>query len=161
MTDDGKRTLQKKNIYLLQQATSTASKTLSGSLCYCTLKQIFTLKDWYLICWFIVRILEVRLPKRHNRLNVQQQNNHPVLQPLYRSTCLSQHLHIRIGGFCWCKVLLPACSADGNQRIHIREKTLEFSSTLSLYLIYMYLRLNVTHIHTHSCLTALCPRLPG
>jgi len=92
----------------------------------------------------------VRLPKRHNRLNVQQQNNHPVLQPLYRSTCLSQHLHIRIGGFCWCKVLLPTCSADGNQHIHIREKTLEFSSTLSLYLIYMYLRLNVTHIHTHT-----------
>ena len=31
-----------------------------------------------------------------------------VLQPLYRSTCLSQHLQLRTGGFCWCKVLLPA-----------------------------------------------------
>ena len=32
-----------------------------------------------------------------------------VLQPLYRSTCVSQHLQLRTGGFCCCKVLLPAC----------------------------------------------------
>jgi len=32
-----------------------------------------------------------------------------VLQPLYRSTCISQHLQLRTGGFCWCKVLLLAC----------------------------------------------------
>jgi len=29
--------------------------------------------------------------------------------PLYRSTCISRHLQLRIGGFCWCKVLLSAC----------------------------------------------------
>jgi len=28
---------------------------------------------------------------------------------VYRSTCVSQHLQLRTGGFCWCKVLLPAC----------------------------------------------------
>ena len=30
-----------------------------------------------------------------------------VLWPLYRSTCVSQHLQLRTGGFCWCRVLLP------------------------------------------------------
>ena len=29
--------------------------------------------------------------------------------PLYRSTCISRHLQLRTGGFCWCKVSLPAC----------------------------------------------------
>jgi len=62
-----------------------------------------------------------------------------VLWPLYRSTCVSWHVQLRTGGFCWCKVLLPL--ADGNQRIRIREKTLKFSSTL-LYTLspyrYMY-----------------------
>jgi len=61
-----------------------------------------------------------------------------ILQPLYRSTCVSRHLRLRTWGFCWCKVLLPHALADGNQRIWIREKTLEVSSTvlstLSLYL---------------------------
>ena len=33
------------------------------------------------------------------------------------------------GGFCWCKVLYcPHALADGNQRIRIREKMLEFST---------------------------------
>ena len=34
-----------------------------------------------------------------------------ILWPLYRSrsTCVSRHLQLRTGGFCWCKVLLPAC----------------------------------------------------
>jgi len=32
-----------------------------------------------------------------------------VLQPVYRSACISQHLQLRTGGFCWCKVLLPSC----------------------------------------------------
>jgi len=34
------------------------------------------------------------------------------------------------GGFCRCKVLLPACPADGNQCIRIREKMPEFSSAV-------------------------------
>ena len=54
----------------------------------------------------------------------------PVLQPLYRSTCVSRHLQLRSGGFCWCKVLLLHALADGNQCIWIREKTLEFCSTV-------------------------------
>jgi len=32
-----------------------------------------------------------------------------VIRPLYRLTCVSQHLELKTGGFCWCKVLLPAC----------------------------------------------------
>jgi len=32
-----------------------------------------------------------------------------VLWPLYRSTSVSRHLQLRTGGFCWSKVLLPAC----------------------------------------------------
>jgi len=26
-----------------------------------------------------------------------------------QAKCISQHLQLRTGGFCWCKVLLPAC----------------------------------------------------
>ena len=61
-----------------------------------------------------------------------------VLRPLYRSTCIRWYLQLRAAGFCWCKVLLPHALTDGNQRIQIREKTLEFFltvlSTLSQYL---------------------------
>ena len=32
-----------------------------------------------------------------------------VLRPIYRTTCVSQHLQLRTGGFCLCKVLLPTC----------------------------------------------------
>jgi len=35
--------------------------------------------------------------------------HHPVLQPLYKSTCVSGHLQLGTGRFCWCKVLLPTC----------------------------------------------------
>ena len=54
----------------------------------------------------------------------------PVLRPLHRSTCVSQHPQSRTGGFCWCNVLLSAALADGIQRIRIREKTLVLSSTV-------------------------------
>jgi len=33
-----------------------------------------------------------------------------ILQPLYRTTCISWHLQLRTGGFHWSKLLLPACS---------------------------------------------------
>ena len=59
--------------------------------------------------------------------------------PFYSSTCFSQRLQWRIGGFCSGKFYCPRALADGNQCIRIREKTLEFSSTvlstLSPYLI--------------------------
>jgi len=64
-------------------------------------------------------------------------------QPLYRSTCVSCHLQLRTGGFCWCKVFCLHALADGNQCIRIREKMLEFSSTvlsaLSLYPLPLHL----------------------
>jgi len=34
-------------------------------------------------------------------------NTTTILQPLYRSTCVSRHLQLRTGPCCWCKVLLP------------------------------------------------------
>ena len=46
----------------------------------------------------------------YKRLSIIADDNKPqppVLQPLYRSTCVSQHLQLRTG--VWCKVLLPAC----------------------------------------------------
>jgi len=78
-----------------------------------------------------------------------------ILRTIYRLTCVSRHLQLRTGGFCWCKVLLPHALAGCNQRIRIREKTLEFSSTV---LSTQSLHLNT---QTHTRLTALCPGLPG
>jgi len=75
-----------------------------------------------------------------------------VLWQLYRSTCVSSHLQLTTGGFCWCKVLLPDANADGNQRIQAREKTLEFSLTVLSTL---------SPVHTtHTHLMALFPGLP-
>jgi len=56
----------------------------------------------------------------------------------YRSTCFCQHLQLRTEeDFVGAKYYCLHALADGNQRIWIREKTLEFSSTvlstLSLY----------------------------
>ena len=51
-----------------------------------------------------------------------------ILRQLYRTTCVSRHPQSRTGGFCWSKVLLPACPY-----IRITEnwqKMLEFSSTV-------------------------------
>jgi len=53
-----------------------------------------------------------------------------VLRPLHRSTCMSWHLQLRTGGFFDAQFYCPHALADGNQRIQIREKTLEFSSTV-------------------------------
>ena len=73
-----------------------------------------------------------RLVLRGKKRKQQQQPTTTVLRPLYRSVCVSRHLQLRTGrGFCWCKVLLPRALADGNQRIRITQKTLEFSSTIS------------------------------
>jgi len=58
-----------------------------------------------------------------------------ILQQLYRSTCVSQHLKIKTGGFCWCKVLLPARLAGSNQHIQIKEKT--DAGVLLNYVIYL------------------------
>ena len=42
-------------------------------------------------------------------INFKQDQPTTVLRKLYRSTCVSWHLQLRTGGFCWCRVLLPAC----------------------------------------------------
>ena len=42
------------------------------------------------------------------KINTLQHIN-TILQPLYGSTCVSQHLQLRTGGFCCCK---PTCLAD-------------------------------------------------
>ena len=64
----------------------------------------------------------------HTPINSKQQQP-PFYGHYTPSTCVSRHLRLRTGGFCWCKVSLHAL-ADGNQRIRISEKTLEFSSTV-------------------------------
>ena len=89
----------------------------------------------------------LRLSNGGNEL--QKTNNKAiVLRPLYRSACVSRHLQLTTGGFCWrAKFYCPHALADGNQRIQIRDKTLEFStvlSTLSPYLAYIH-----TYTHTH------------
>jgi len=43
---------------------------------------------------------------------------------------MSQHLQLRTGDFVGAKLYCPHALADGNQRIQIREKMLEFSSTV-------------------------------
>ena len=53
-----------------------------------------------------------------------------VLQPLFRTTCISRHLPLRTGGFL-LGFHCPHALADGNQHNRIREKML---STLSPYL---------------------------
>ena len=52
-----------------------------------------------------VRITWVLTP----RCKLIKDKNNPVLWPLYTSTCVSQHLPLRTGGFCQCKVLQHAC----------------------------------------------------
>jgi len=82
-----------------------------------------------------------------------------VSWPLYSSTCVTWHLQLRTGGFCWCKVLLPAGLTDGNQHIPVREKMPELSSTV-LSILSLYLSSVIPHTHTHACLMALFPWLP-
>ena len=52
-----------------------------------------------------------------------------ILRPLYRTTFLSQHPLLRNGGFCWCKVLLPARPC-WHQQVHSDwgEDAIEFFS---------------------------------
>jgi len=58
-----------------------------------------------------------------------------VLRPLYRSTCTSRHLQLSTEEvFVGAKLYCPHALADGNQRIRIREKTLEFSTVWSALL---------------------------
>ena len=43
-------------------------------------------------------VTELKYKKKLKLL--EQQPQPPVLRPLYRSTCVSRHLHLS-GGFCW------------------------------------------------------------
>ena len=65
-------------------------------------------------------------------------NTTTFLWLLYRSTCISGHVQLRTGGFCWYRVYCPHALLTSNQHIRIMEKILEFSivlSTLSPYAI--------------------------
>ena len=66
----------------------------------------------------------------HEHRQQQQHNTTTILRPIYRPTGVSRHLQLKF----YC----PHALADGIQCIWIREKMLEFSSTvlstLSLYL---------------------------
>jgi len=71
-----------------------------------------------------------------------------LVRPLYRSTCVSRQLQLRTGRYRWCKVLLQTCPAHSDQ--------VEDTGVLLNSVIY-----TVSHTHTHTSLTALCPGLPG
>ena len=43
------------------------------------------------------------------RLESESYNNNHRFTAIIQSTCISQHLQLRTGGFCRCKVLLSAC----------------------------------------------------
>ena len=53
----------------------------------------------------------VHLPGNDSRLSqiYNKTTTTPVLWPLQRTTRVSRHPQLRIGEFCWSKVLLPAC----------------------------------------------------
>jgi len=53
-----------------------------------------------------------------------------VFWPVYRITCVSQHPWPRNGGFYRRKVSVPVCCCWRQLRIGMREKTLEFSSSV-------------------------------
>jgi len=79
-------------------------------------------------------IIYTALTEQHKTNRQNNTTTTTVLRPLYRSTCVGQHLQLTTGGFCWCKVLLPACLADGNQQDSktIDRKLVKFVSEISL-----------------------------
>jgi len=52
---------------------------------------------------------EVFLPKIQYDMITECIIHITVVQPLYRSTCVSWHRHLRTAGFCWSKVVLCTC----------------------------------------------------
>ena len=60
-----------------------------------------------------------------------------ALRPLYRSTCISRHLQLKMADFVGAKFYCPHALAGGSEYIGIREKTLvfSFSSTVLCSLI--------------------------
>jgi len=63
-----------------------------------------------------------------NKFEKHKQQQQP---PFYgQSTCVSWHLQLKLEGFVSAKFYCPHALAGGNQRIRIREKMLEFSSTV-------------------------------
>jgi len=63
------------------------------------------------------------IPRYLDQSSSKVQHSDPLrttrLWPLYRSTCVSRHLQLRTGKFCWCKVLLPACPCWSIISIHL------------------------------------------
>jgi len=59
-------------------------------------------------------------------INTHNNTTTTVVRPLYRSTCISQHIQDFVGA----KFYYPYALAHGYQRIRIKERTLEFSSTV-------------------------------
>ena len=76
-----------------------------------------------------------------------------TLWPLYRSVCVSRHLQLRTGGFCWCKVLLPAYPCYQHPAHSVGEKTMKFCSALLIYLVFS----RISNTQQHTC-SQLCAR---
>jgi len=102
-------------------------------------------------------ILRCRSVKVNNAINAgpncSQTTTTTVLWPSYRSTCVSRmHLQLRTEeDFVGAKFYCLHSLADGNQRIRIREKTLELSSTVQCYL-------HCLHATNYLPLTINCPQ---
>ena len=77
--------------------------------------------------------------RKNNRTSIR----FTAIRPTQVISRASRHLQLRTAGFCWrAKFYCSHALADGNQRIVIREKTLEFSSTV-LSTLSPYLKVRV------------------
>ena len=73
-----------------------------------------------------------------------------TLWPLYRSVCVSRHLQLWTGGFCWCKVLLPPYPCCQHPAHSVGEKTMKFCSALLIYLLSCVYRIRSnTLVHSY------------
>ena len=130
---------------------SEVQTCLWPSWCHChslslaSVKSILVLPFWY---WLTCLVTD------KGPLNVC------VCVCVYRSTCVSQHLQLRTGGFCSCKVLLPACPC-WRQPAHLDQaEEMESSSTVLSYTVsiplistsnYSYICNHPESFHLHSC----------
>ena len=81
-----------------------------------------------------------------------------VLQPSYRSTCISRHLQLQ--DFVGAKFYWPHALAEGKQCIRIGERMLEFSSTVLSTLSPYHIVLNATEYKKSDRLWTTVHRVP-
>jgi len=98
--------------------------------------------QWNFVCAFY-EAFSRQVNNCHSTIlwNLNTAHTTTILWPLYRSTCISWHLHLQLEDSVGEKFYCPHTLADGNRHVQISEKMLDFSaalSTLSLYLLSPY-----------------------